>query len=219
MTVGRRFSELRRTPGLLLAQKMLRRVPFRPVDVGKLCFLRLDHIPRVRRELLRGPAIVRAATIEDLDGLTRLREQRAIFVDRFQNGDQCAVAEIGDRIVGYEWFADGAYHQETAWGYRIEIPAGFIYAYDAFILPSYRNCGIWLRFKAHLADLMIADGGTGILTFVEFGNVPSLRTHLRFGFKPARDVLVIKICGKLLARETNPPMLESQFADASAVAK
>ena len=53
---------LRWTPLLLLLQKLLRRIPFRPADVGKLCFLRFDGRPQVRPSLLRGNADIRLAT-------------------------------------------------------------------------------------------------------------------------------------------------------------
>ncbi|HEX7796916.1 MAG TPA: GNAT family N-acetyltransferase [Vicinamibacterales bacterium] len=198
MTV-KRLAELRHTPSLLLAQKVLRRVPFRPVDVGKLCFLRLERIPQIVPGLLRGPGIVRAATPDDLDALATFHNHRDVFQDRFAEGDRCAVAEVAGRIVGYEWFCVRDIHEETAWGYRIVIPAGYVYAYDAFIDPRYRNSGIWLRFKGYLADLMRETGHTGVLTFVDYGNWPSLRTHLRFGFKPDTEVFVIKILGKLVS--------------------
>jgi GNAT superfamily N-acetyltransferase len=195
----KRLAELRHTPSLLLAQKVLRRVPFRPVDVGKLCFLRLEGIPQIVPGLLRGPGLVRAATLDDLDALETFRSRRDVFLDRFNEGDRCVVAEIAGRIVGYEWFCDRDIHEETAWGYRIVIPAGYVYAYDAFIDPRYRNSGIWLRFKAYLADLMRETGHIGVLTFVDYGNWPSLRTHLRFGFKADTEVFVIKILGKLVS--------------------
>lgn len=200
-----RLAELRHTPPLLLAQKILRRVPFTPVDVGKLCLLRLDSIPRVPASRLRGPGIVRRATIDDLDALVVLRNQRPVFLDRFAAGDDCFVADVDRRVVGYEWFCKREVHEETAWGYRIVVPPGFVYAYDAFIDPQFRNSGIWLRFKAHLGDRMIQTGNVGVLTFIDYGNWPSLRTHLRFGFKPDTEVFVLKIMGKLLSRTSTVP--------------
>jgi len=194
-----RFAELRGTPPLLLAQKILRRVPFTPIDIGKLCFLRLNTVPRVPSGLLRGPGVVRSGSPDDLEGLLKLRDQRPIFLKRFADGDRPVVAEVDGRIIGYEWFCEGDVHEETAWGYRIVIPQGFAYAYDAYIDPQYRNSGIWLRFKAHLGERMIENGNAGVLTFIDYGNWPSLRTHLRFGFVPDTEVLVVKILGKLVA--------------------
>lgn len=191
----RRVSALARTPRLLVAQKLLRRVPLRPVDVGKLCFLQLNGLPQVPPTMLRGHAQVRFATLDDLEALTQLQDKRELFRARFADGDRCLVALVNNRIVGYEWFSDSPSHHETSWGYRISIPGGFVYAYDAFIDPAHRNTGLWLRFKAHLADWMAACGKRGVLTFVDYGNWPSLRTHLRFGFQPADTVMALRVLG------------------------
>src|SRR5439155_5745082 len=95
---------------------------------------------------------------------------------------------------------------ETAWGLPIPIPAGFVYAYDGYVDPAHRNSGVWLRFKAHLAEWMIATGKRGVLTFVEDGNLPSLRTHLRFGFRPAETVLAVNVMGVKFFRTSSTPM-------------
>jgi GNAT superfamily N-acetyltransferase len=189
-----------RTPRLLIAQKALRRLPFRPVDIGKLCFLRLDRVPHVPSWMLRGNAGVRSATPEDLEALVCLQDKEAVFVERFKRGERCVVAEVDGDLIGYEWFSDKAVHHESAWGCPITIPGGFVYAYDAYIDPAYRNTGVWLRFKAYLGEWMTARGKRGVLTFVEYGNWPSLRTHLRFGFEPTESVLALKILGLKLFR-------------------
>jgi GNAT superfamily N-acetyltransferase len=194
-------ASLGRTPRLLLAQKVVRRLPFRPIDIGKLCFLRLNGIPNVPPAMLRGSAEVRRATPDDLDALAQLQDRRELFCERFANGDSCVVAEVDGRIVGYEWFCDNLVHHESAWGYPIDIPGGFVYAYDAYVDPAYRNTGVWLRFKAYLGEWMTARGKQGVLTFVDYGNWPSLRTHLRFGFEPSESVLALRLLGlKLFKR-------------------
>lgn len=188
-----RVKELARTPPLLIAQRLLRRVPLRPIDVGKLCFLQLNGLPEVPASMLRGQADVRFATTDDLDALARLQDRKALFRQRLAQGDRCIIAISDGRVVGYEWFTDSSVHHETGWGYRITVPGGYVYAYDAFIEPAYRNTGVWLRFKAHLAQWMAARGKHGVLTFVDYGNWPSLRTHLRFGFQPTESVLALRI--------------------------
>jgi L-amino acid N-acyltransferase YncA len=209
MSAGRwrQLARLRHTPPVLLAQKLVRRIPLRPVDVGKLCFLHLDGVPRVAPGMLRGPAVAREATRADIAALAQLQHSRETFVARFDEGDRCAVAVVGDRIVGYEWFSANATHHETAWNYTIDIPAGCVYAYDAYIDAAYRNSGIWLRFKAMLADWMLATDKQRVLTFIEYGNAASLRTHQRFGFKASKTVLAVKVLGKSFFREAaaDPP--------------
>lgn len=191
----------RDTAPMTAVQWVLRRVPFAPVRIGILCFLQLDRLPEVRASWLRGPGVVRAATVNDLEGLVACRDKRAMFEERFAMGDHCVVGVIEDRIVGYEWFSDRPTHREGNHGYLIEIPGGFVYAYDAYIDPEYRNSGFWLRFKAYQAALMREIGKARVLTFVEYGNWSSLRAHLRFGFKPCKRVLALRVLGVTLFRE------------------
>jgi hypothetical protein len=190
-----RVTEIARTPWLLLAQKVLRRVPFRPVDIGKMCFLRLDGVPSVPASMLRGSVEVRFATEADIPRLAELQPKASVFRQRFAEGDRCVVAISNGRSVGYEWFSDRPIHYESSWGYSIEIPGGFVYAYDAFIDPGHRNTGLWLRFKAYLADWMAERDKHGVLTFVDYGNWASMRTHLRFGFEPSGNVLALRLMG------------------------
>jgi L-amino acid N-acyltransferase YncA len=192
----KQIAALRRTPLLLLAQKVARRVPFRPIDRGKLSFQRLDGVTRVAPAMSRGPAAVREATGADIDALARLHHSREIFAARFDTGDRCIVAMAGGNVVGYEWFCANATHHETAWNYTIDVPDGCVYAYDAFIDPAFRNSGIWLRFKAMLADWMLATDKHWVLTFVDYGNDASLRTHQRFGFKRAQTIVAVKVLGR-----------------------
>lgn len=191
---------LRRTSPLLLLQMVLRHLPFTPIDIGKLCFLRLDRLPEVPPGMLRGAARVRVATPDDLPALVRLQDKAQTFRERFTRGDQCVVATVGALVIGYEWFAEGTAHLESTWGFLIAIPRDFIYAYDAYIDPAHRNTGIWLRFKAHLSELMKVSGKRGVLTFVDYGNWASLRTHLRFGFQPTETVVAFKLAGLKLFR-------------------
>jgi hypothetical protein len=191
---------IRRTPLLLLLQSVLRRLPFTPIDIGKLCFLRLDRIPVVPAGMLRGPATVRTATPDDLPGLVQLQDKAQTFRERFKRGDRCVIATVGALVVGYEWFADGGAHLESSWGFLIAIPRDFVYAYDAYIHPAHRNTGVWLRFKAYLGQWMKESGKRGVLTFVDYGNWASLSTHMRFGFQPSETVLACKIMGLKLFR-------------------
>ena len=196
----RKLKALARTPWLLVAQKLLRRLPFRPLDVGKMCFLRLDGLPNVPTSMLRGNAEVRFATEADLPRLIALQPKEETFRERFAEGDRCVVAIADGRIVGYEWFSERAIHYESSWGYSIQIPGGFVYAYDAFIEPDHRNTGVWLRFKAYLSEWMVERNKRGVLTFVDYGNWASMRTHLRFGFEPSGNILAFRLIGLRMFR-------------------
>jgi hypothetical protein len=195
------IAKLRRLPALVVFRKMAQVMPFTPIDVTRLCFLRLDAIPRVSPALLRGRGAVRRGTVADLDDLAALQDKRAIFESRFAAGDHCVVALADGRIVGYEWFCEQPVHREGEWGYPIHIPAGCVYAYDAYIDHGYRNGGLWLRFKAYLGEWMAARGKQAVITFVEHGNVASWRTHVRFGFVPSVTVLAVRLFGRTFFKE------------------
>jgi len=195
------ISRLLRTPSFVLLQTLLRMIPFRPVDIGRLCFLRFEGRPTVPAGMLRGTAHVRLATLEDVDALTRLQDRRGAFLSRFAHGDLCMVALIGSMIVGYEWFSEAAEHLEAVWGLTIAIPRNFVYAYDGYVDAAYRNTGIWLRFKGFLGEWMSRHDKSGIVTFVDFGNFPSLNTHRRFGFVPSSTVFAVKVLRHSFFRE------------------
>ena len=187
------ISRLRRTPVFVLLQMLVRLIPFRPIDIGRLCFLRFEGRPTVPAGMLRGAAQVRLATPADVDALTRLQDRRGAFLSRFAHGDLCMVAMIGSMIVGFEWFSEAAEHLETVWGMTIAIPRNFVYAYDGYVDAAHRNSGIWLRFKGFLGEWMSCHDKSGIVTFVDYGNFPSLNTHRRFGFVSSSTVLAVKV--------------------------
>ena len=203
------FERIRRTERLVVLREILRRIPFEPAMLSRLCFLRFDGVPHVPPGMLRGPGTVRAGTVDDIEGMVRLRDTRAAFLERFAIKDHCVVAVVGGTVVGYEWFCDKPVHLESVFAYLIQIPAGYLYAYDAYVDPHYRNSGFWLRFKAHVGGVMIDSGKTGVLTFVEFGNWPSFRSHLKFGFRPSWSVLAVRVFGRTLLQKesTRPPAM------------
>jgi hypothetical protein len=198
----RRMAKARRhSPAMAATQWVLGRVPFVPVQFGILCFLQLDRIPEVPASWLRGPGVVRAATPDDLEALVACQNKRQTFIDRFAAGDHCVVAIVEDRIVGFEWFSHLPIHREGNHGYLIRIPNGFVYNYDAYIDPRYRNSGFWIRFKAYQGALMNAIGRDRVLTFVEYGNCLSLKAHLKFGFRPIKEVVALRVLGLTLFKE------------------
>jgi len=198
---------------LVAARKILQRIPHAPVDFNCLDFLEYRGIPPEQSHTYSersGPA-VRGATREDFEGLEETDENRHPFLERIDSGERCVLALREGRIVGYQWFCDHPVHMEERYGLRVEIPADCIYTYDAFIFPEFRLTGIWVKFQStYLRDLMQGLGKHRIITMVDRGNVLSLATHLRFGYRPFRKVLVAKLFGKSfsLAREIQPEQAE-----------
>jgi hypothetical protein len=197
--VDTRIRQLRGRPLFITFRSLLLRLPSTPVDINCLYLLEYVGIPPDHPSFRRGPAEVRDATLQDLDALTKCQNQPREFRNRFNSNDHCAVAVVGDRIVGYEWFCDRPLYIEERYLYKIAVPSDAVYAYDAFILPEHRLSGIWLKFKApYLRALMQRLHRHRIIGMVDYGNCVSMNTLLRFGFRPFRVVFTIKVFGRAI---------------------
>jgi hypothetical protein len=191
---GMRSTNVGRRSAFSLVGRLCRRIPLGPVEMGRVVTFQLDRVPTERLRG-RGPGSVRLATYEDLDGLAACRNRPRLFAKRLSEGDQCVVGTIDGRIVGFEWFSLHATHVEERYGYAVSIPVGSVYLYDAYIEPSYRLSGFWLRFKAFIAKLGQDQGRMTFLTLIDDGNSLSMRTHTRFGFRPVSDVRIVSVLG------------------------
>lgn len=198
---------------LVSVRNLLQSIPFKPIDVNCLHFLEYTGVPHLGAALPRTDCAVRGATPKDLPGITECQKTPDAFLNRFERNDHCAVAIVGGRIVGYEWFCDKPSHLEERYAYKVEIAPDAIYAYDAFILPEHRLSGIWLKFKTvYLRKLMETLDKRKIIVMIDRGNHLSMNTHLRFGFQPVRVVFVLRLFGKSFfykkecsGQETVPP--------------
>jgi hypothetical protein len=197
-----RVGQVRRRPLILNIFSVLQHVPFRPLQVNCMYFLEYDGPPEERASYLRGRAEIRSATLQDLEGLTRCQNWPHLFRKRFEAGDHCAVAVLDGRIIGYQWFCGRPSYIEERYAYPIQVPADAIYAYDIFIQPEHRLAGIWFKFHClYLRGLMERLGRRRIIGMVDYGNRLAMNTHLRFGFKPFRRVVVVKMFGRSWFRE------------------
>ncbi len=180
------------------------------VRLGRFFLLVHDGIPEIRKT--RGPGEVRFGTAEEIEKLGLLNNRSDIFLSRQNAGDRCMVAVVGDRVVGYEWLCVGDQHCERRFLYRIDIPDGSMYCYNANIEPEYRISGIWLKFKNHIARVMKESGKNRLVTMIDYDNVMSINTHLRFGFRIFKCVTALRVFGLALSRET--PVGEEEDAAA-----
>lgn len=197
---------LRRRPFFLNVRSMLQRIPFTPIDVNCLYFLEYAGIPPQHPGFLRGRADVRRGTLEDLEGLTRCHDNRRAFLNRFKANDYCAVAIVDGRIVGYQWFCTRPVYLEERYACRVEIPRDAVYEYDIFIVPEHRLSGLWFKFHClYLTELMGQLRRQRVIGMVDYGMRLSMNTHLRFGFRLFRRVVVIRIFGKSICMERAVP--------------
>ena len=183
-------------PLLVHLGSLLKLIPFRPLEVNCLYFLEYAGIPPLHFGALRGPAELRRATPADLEELRAVQDVPLALKRRFEGNDDCAVALVDGRIVAYQWFCAKPFYIEERYGYKVEIPEDSVYEYDIFILPEYRLAGIWFKFHClYLRQLMERLQRRRIIGMVDYGNRLAMNTHLRFGFRLFRRVIVIRLLG------------------------
>jgi len=208
MMIDRNHYKLRITSFVIRAIEI---ISFRRIRIGCFYMLRYSGIPKLRNTI--GRATVRICTINDLVEMGSLQGKHKIMSARYESGDRCIIATCDGKIVGYEWFSVRRQNIEDRYLYKITIPDDSIYCYDAYIKPEYRISGIWIRFKNCIRDLLIASGRTNIITMVDYNNVMSLNTHLRFGFRAYKRVVAMRFFGavfcleKALGTEVPGPLL------------
>lgn len=140
-------------------------------------------------------AEIKKGSINDIEKLVRCQNKRDIFLRRFKSGEHCLLAIVNGQVVGYEWFCVGPKHIEERYGYEIAIPADVMYAYDAYVLPDYRNRGIWSQLLFACSELMNENNKKSIMSFVDYGNDVSFNVHKSFGFSQVKSIFFINILG------------------------
>jgi hypothetical protein len=197
----RKIKAAARSP-FILCRIVLDKATGQTIQIGKFHLLEFKGLPNIPET--RGSGMVRRGLVSDIEEMARLDtyQKQNIFRDRFSLGDDCVVADVNGKIVGYEWFSCRPCHREQRYQYRIPIPEDAWYAYDAFIKREYRLRGIWLKFKKYLGELMKESGRRRIITLIDADNTPSLNTHRRFGFILSKSVFFVKFGNKRYFRET-----------------
>ena len=194
-----RVRQVRRRPLLVNLRNLLERIPFKPLEINCLYFLEYSTVPPQHANFLRGRVEVRAATVEDMDGLTACKPIPRVFLQRFKANDMCAVAVLDGRIIGYQWICTKPVYVEERYAYGIDVPPDTIYTYDIYIVPEHRLAGIWFKFHSlYLREMMQRLHRQKIIGMVDYGNRLAMKTHLRFGFKLFRRVFIIKVFHKSL---------------------
>lgn len=196
-----RIVNLKKDPPFIIFQAIVDRATLRIIQIRRFSLLVHNGIREIKSP--RGPGEVRKGTPDDIDQMARFENKKSLFEKRFAANEHCLIASINGAIVGYEWFTDAAFHIEERYRYRITIPADTVYAYDAYIMPEYRMCGFWPKFKKGMSAVMKELGRSRIITLIDYENTVSINTHLRFGFMPLKNILVIRILGKSFFRENS----------------
>jgi len=182
-------------PKFIFLQSILQKIPLQPVKL--YCFIFLEFKGEKPRINYKNRFEVREIKSDDLKSMSALeRKNISIFLKRLEMGSYCIVGVNNSSIIGYMWFTDKNSYTEERTGFKILIPKDSIYSYDAFILPKYRLKGLWVSFQMYMLYRMGELSRSRIITFVDYGNNISLRSHLRFGYLPFKKIFILRVFGK-----------------------
>lgn len=182
---------------LVLLQRLLRRIPFSPLDVNCLHCLEYLADSYDRSSFADQGILIRAGTPADLPQMSECRNFPESLPERFAEQEHCVIAMLGERVIAYQWFCDKPSRIEERYGYTVEIPSDSVYGYDAFVLPEYRRARVWKSFHTlYLRDLLARLRRRRVIVMVDQVNSVSMSAHLRMGYRLYRKVYVAKLFGK-----------------------
>ena len=190
-------------PSFFTVQILLTKIPGRPLQIARFFVL---EFPGTTAKTMRSSVNVRKGELTDIEGMCLLENKEDLFRKRFAQGELSVVAVHDGEVVGYEWFSTKPMHVEERFNYQLEIPEDTIFAFDALIKREYRLRGIWLLFQKFKLETGNALGRQKIMTMVDYGNNPSLKAHLRFGYRVIRNVLRVRVFSKnyFLEKQLDP---------------
>jgi hypothetical protein len=126
--------------------------------------------------------VVRELRLEDLDEVA-LPRPPAMLHDRFEAGDRCLGAFIGQELVGFIWLCFRPYDEEA------EVRCTFLPApqgiatwdYDLYIEPRHRVGFVFARLWDAANELLRTYGVRWTVSRVSAFNVGSINSHKRLG--------------------------------------
>lgn len=183
-------------------RRIIETISFKNIRVGILLKLRYENkSPIIER---KSDTVIRFASVDDIYELDKVVNKHDLFKNRFERGDIPVVAIVHGNIVGYEWICGNTRHMHEVYGFLLEIPENTLFTYDAFIIPKYRFRGIWVKFTNFIIEnRMMCLGKRYISCLINYENIISMNTHIRFGYEVTDRYIVVKFFNKVFKARLN----------------
>ncbi len=111
---------------------------------------------------------------------------------RFAAGSRCFVAWIDDAIAGYGWVSQG--EERIGELERVmRMRPGEAYIWDCATLSPFRRQGIYNAFLAHVVATLRREGFRRLWIGASLQNRPSLQAFAYAGFKPAINIVYVRL--------------------------
>jgi hypothetical protein len=120
------------------------------------------------------------------------RSSERVVRSRFEGGARCFGAWVEGRLAAYGWASAG-----REWigemGRDFHIPPGEIYIWDCLTLPEYRRNRLYSALLSSMAGGFRGEGARRIWIGSNIENRPSIRGFNNAGFRPAAEVISVRI--------------------------
>jgi GNAT superfamily N-acetyltransferase len=173
----------------------LNRMPLWFIHINKLYILKRSA-NTVKRLRSYKSAVERVAGLVDSKAIAQCsgKSERKIR-NRLENGDICFISEVDGAIAGYLWMSSATSYYEDTEGIIYITDEETSWLYDGFVTPEYRVKGIWVNLQYALIAYLQKEKKQCVVCSIEYDNVNSINTHLRFGYEPTHIVISICVLG------------------------
>ncbi len=189
----------------------LNQMPLWLIHINKLYVLKCSA-NSIKQLRVYKNAAERVAGIADSQAIAKCsgKSERKIY-DRLVNGDICFISEVNGAIVGYVWMSSVTTYCEDAEGINIYTDEVTSWLYDGFVVPEFRIKGIWLNLQYALFAKLQKEGKQCAACSVDYDNINSARTHLRFAYEPTHLVMSLCVLGLAIRWVTDLDVKRTKF--------
>ena len=145
----------------------------------------------------------RVGESSDMPALHRFMDRGKEYAHRFKKGDQVIVAELNGQIIGMQWVETGQVHYETKNEYCFPLPIKSFWTYDGHILVDWQVKGVWAGITDELICYLRKYAIDTVYCMVNGLNRHSINSHLRYGYRIRRQVVLIRFFGLRIQFERN----------------
>jgi GNAT superfamily N-acetyltransferase len=137
-----------------------------------------------------------AATVEDIEAMSRARPERAaLYRRRLDQGQRCFVIREDGRIVARQWVVGDRPVHATNSGLRFVPPARpALWCHDIFVEPAHRKRGLFAALMWSTLERE-TERRPHLYGEIHFLNQASIRAHLGLGHRIIRTVTVVSLLG------------------------
>lgn len=115
-----------------------------------------------------------------------------VFSDHFHDGCLCVICLADKEIASYVWISTKDFYDKHLYKYNFKIKEKCIYQFDGLVFPKFRGTPVVLLIQQRAWEYYLEKRYLKTICAIDTYNLPSLRLHLRLGFKETGEVVIFR---------------------------